>query len=361
MADNAPDQESKTEEPTQKRLDDARKKGQVALSREVNHWFMFLAGAAGAMLLGPWAARDMTRSMTGFFGRPHAMAVGTVHELTGLMMAIVQTFGMLMLPLVLLFVAAAVAGSVMQSGFLFAPDQLAPKLERISLVSGFKRLLGLRAIGEFVKGLLKMVAIAVAIWFAIMPDLRGLDRFILFEPAQLGSAIQSITVTMMLATLAGATLFALVDLVYQRVMHRRNLRMTREELKEEFKESEGDPIIKARLKKLRAERARRRMMSEVPKASVVITNPTHFAVALTYDQEAMAAPKLVAKGADLVALRIRELAKEHDVPIVENPPLARALHAHVELDHEIPAEHYRAVAEIISYVMKIKGRAPRPN
>jgi flagellar biosynthetic protein FlhB len=356
-----PDQESKTEEPTPKRLEDARKKGQVAHSREVNNWFMFLAGAVAAMLLGPWAARDLVRDTLAFFERPHAIAVGTVEELTGLMLVIAQSTAMIMLPLVLLFLGAAVAGSVMQSGVNFAPSQIAPKLERISFGSGFKRMFGARAIGEFLKGLVKMVAIGAAIWFAIIPDLRGLDRFILFEPAQLGGAMQAMTVTIMLATVASAALFAGADLIYQRVMHRRSLRMTREEIKEEYKEAEGDPIVKGRLKKLRADRARRRMMAEVPKASVVITNPTHFAVALSYDQQAMAAPKLVAKGADLVALRIREIAKENDVPIVENPPLARALHAHVDLDAEIPPEHYRAVAEVISYVMKIKGRVARPN
>jgi flagellar biosynthesis protein FlhB len=360
MADG-PDQDSKTEEPTQKRVDDARQKGQVAMSRDVNHWFMFLAGALGAMLLGPWLARSMTGAMTSFFERPHAMPVGTVGELTRLMEVIAQTFGVMLIPVVLLFVIAAIAGSVLQSGLLFAPDQLMPKFERISFGSGFKRLLGARAIGEFVKGVVKMTAIGVTIWFTIMPELRGLDRFILFEPAQLGSAIQDIAITIMIATLVGVTLFAGVDLLYQRIMHTRNLRMTREELKQEFKESEGDPVIKARLKKLRADRARRRMMAEVPKASVVITNPTHFAVALSYDQQSMAAPRVVAKGADLVALRIREIATENDVPIVENPPLARALHAHVELDEDIPAEHYRAVAEVISYVMKIKGGPRRPN
>jgi len=349
------DDSQRTEEPTQKRLSDAHEKGQVAISRELNHWFMFGGGTLAVFVFGPKLVRDVSDAVSILVEQPHRIPVDPA-GLAGLFNGLVLDLALAMAPIVAILVLAAIAGSMLQAGILFAPEQITPKLERISPMSGFKRLFSVRAIVELLKGIIKMVIVGVVGWYAIRPNMMDLDRFVLLGLPDAATGTQQIVVNMMVAVMAAMTVIAGLDLLYQRFQHRKSLRMSREELREEFKQSEGDPHVKGRLKQIRAERARRRMMAEVPKASVVITNPTHFAVALAYEQGAMSAPRVVAKGADIVAAKIREIAKANDVPIVENPPLARALYAGVELDQEIPPEQYRAVAEIIGYVMRIRGR-----
>ncbi len=354
MAEDSDDSQ-KSEEPTQKRLSDAHEKGQVAISRELNHWFMFGGGALALFVFGPKLVRDISAAVEIFIERPHAIAADPA-GLAGVFTHLVVTTALALAPVIAILVAAAIGGSMIQAGILLAPEQITPKLERISPMSGFKRLFSMRAVVELLKGILKMAVVGVVGWYAIQPEMVSLDRFVLLALPDSASQTQRILVVLMGAVMAAMTVIAGLDLLYQRFAHRKSLRMSREELREEYKQSEGDPHVKGRLKQIRAERARRRMMAEVPKASVVITNPTHFAVALSYEQGAMSAPRVVAKGADIVAAKIREIATANDVPIVENPPLARALYASVEIDQEIPPEQYRAVAEIIGYVMRLRGR-----
>jgi flagellar biosynthetic protein FlhB len=194
------------------------------------------------------------------------------------------------------------------------------------------------------------------IWFVLKPMVYGIEHYAGLPMAQVMAEAQDLTVRMLIRVTGVLTLIAGADYLYQRFSYFKSLRMTKQEVKEEFKQSEGDPTIKGKQRQIRFQRARRRIAAMVPKADVVVTNPTHFAVAMQYDPKAMQAPKVVAKGADVLAHRIREIAREHDIPIVENPPLARALYAAVEEDQEIPSEHYRAVAEVISYVFKLKGK-----
>jgi flagellar biosynthetic protein FlhB len=193
----------------------------------------------------------------------------------------------------------------------------------------------------------------------LWPEWRILPNLTSFEGEQVLNLLLSLSMRVLIGVLSVMTVIAALDFLYQRQQHTKQLRMSRQELRDEYKQTEGDPMIKARLRQIRMERARKRMMAAVPEADVVVTNPTHFAVALKYDPERMQAPILVAKGADSMALRIREIAKEHNVPIVQNPPLSRALYNGVDLDQEVPAEHYKAVAEIIGYVMRLKGKLPR--
>jgi flagellar biosynthetic protein FlhB len=196
-----------------------------------------------------------------------------------------------------------------------------------------------------------IVAVVVAV---VWPDIPRLPRIMTESTGDMLTDLQIVVFKIIGAVIILMTLIAFIDIIYQRYDHHKKLRMTKQEVKDEFKQTEGDPQIKGRLRQLRQEKARQRMMAAVPESSVVVTNPTHFAVALKYDQATMSAPILVAKGVDLVAKRIRDLARENEIPIVENPPLARALHAGVELDQEVPPEHYQAVAEIIGYVMRLK-------
>ena len=364
MAEEADDDASKTEEPTGKRLEDAREKGQIALSREITHWMMFVAATLSLSIFADFAWRRLTASMLPFFARPHDMDVSVnglqrivAHSLVEPLIAIG--------PLLAVLVFAAIAAQLAQNGLVVSGESLKPQFSRLSPVTGLKRLFSANSLIEFVKGLIKIAIVAAAAWYVIADQVKDIARFIDMDPGQLGPIMGDMTIAVMIAVIAVMTAIAALDVFWQRFQHTKRLRMTKQEIKEEYKQAEGDPVVKGRIKQLRMERARKRMMAEVPKATVVVTNPTHFAVALRYEEGKSAAPVCVAKGTDLVALRIRDLARESDVPIVENPPLARALFASVELEEEVKPEQYKAVAEVISYVFALRKRTaakpdPRP-
>ncbi|MBZ0140696.1 MAG: flagellar type III secretion system protein FlhB, partial [Pseudorhodoplanes sp.] len=243
-----------------------------------------------------------------------------------------------------------------QHRFVWSSEGLKPKLDRISPIAGMKRLFSKQALVNFAKGLVKVGLLGTIMALLLWPERSRLEALITVDPAALLPAVVTVALQMLGAVIAVLALIAAADFLFQYRQWFERQKMSMRELKEEFKQTEGDPAIKARIRRLREERMRKRMMAAVPEASVVITNPTHFAVALKYEKGDNA-PRCVAKGADAIALRIREVAKAHAVPVVENPPLARALHATVDLDQEIPPEHYRAVAEIIGYVMKLRRAA----
>jgi flagellar biosynthetic protein FlhB len=355
MAEESEDDSQKTEEPTQKRLQEARDKGQVAKSQEVSHWFMILAFAIVVGFFLPTVVRDLGRVLTPFLEQPHAISIGS----GGLQRLLFHTFGSvgvaLLLPLLFLVVVAFLSGFV-QTGLVITAEQIKPKLEKLSPLKGMKRLFSLRALVDFTKGLFKLAIVGAVIGLVLWPERNVIPNIATLEAPQILGLMQTFVLRILVAVVAVMTIIAALDFLFQKSQHMKQLRMSRQELKDEFKQTEGDPMIKARLRQIRGERARRRMMAAVPEADVVVTNPTHFAVALKYSPEEMTAPRLVAKGIDSLAQRIRELAEELDIPVVENPPLARALHAVVELDHEVPPEHYKTVAEIIGYVWRLKGR-----
>ena len=353
----AEDRSQKTEEPTHKKLEDARKKAQVASSREVNHWFMIFAGAI-VLLLSPTMLGDLPRLLAAFLANAHDIATDRA-SLAWLGAETVSGVATLMAPVAAIFVAAAVASGVLQHGPIASVAKLKPKLENISLIKGLKRLFALRSIVEFVKGVIKLAIVAAVATALVAPEIERLAGAAALQPPQILDLVWSLALRLIGGVCAVVAVIAGLDFLYQKFEFHKSMRMSKQEIKDELKQTDGDPAIKARLRQLRLERARRRMISAVPEADVVITNPTHFAVALKYDQAAMAAPRLVAKGVDAIARRIREVAEEHDVPVVENPPLAQALHAGVEIDAEIPETHFRAVAEVIGYVWRLKGKMPR--
>jgi len=253
----------------------------------------------------------------------------------------------------LMLALAAIAGNMIQHQLVWSAEQLAPKFSKISPAAGFKRLFGKQAIANFLKGLFKLIALGVVMVIVLWPDRMRMESFLRVDPAELLPAVTGMTVHLLAAVVAILAAVAIADYFFQyRTWYERH-KMSLQEMKEEFKQSEGDPHVKGRIKQLRVQRAKKRMMAQVPKASVIITNPTHYSVALAYDRS-MSAPVCVAKGVDNLAFKIREIAKEHDIPIVENVPLARALYATVDIDKEIPVEHYHAVAEIIGYVMRLR-------
>jgi flagellar biosynthetic protein FlhB len=341
----------KTEDPTQKRLDDALERGDVAKSQEVNTWFI-IAGATLVLTAFSSSMTSLQAPLRNLLANAHAIRMDG-HALLQLAQhleyALIAAFGV---PLILLSIAA-IAGNVVQHRLVFSAEQMKPKLSKISPAAGAKRLFGKQAWVNLLKGLFKVIALGAVMTMVFWPERHRLDAMVRMDLMSIVTLIKTLSLQLLGTVVALLALVAIADYVFQYRSWYERQKMSLQEIKEEFKQSEGDPHIKGRLRQLRDARRKKRMMAAVPTASVIITNPTHYAVALKYDK-GMGAPICVAKGMDAIALKIREVAKEHDVPVIENPPLARALHATVKVDDEIPIEHYQAVAEVIGYVMRLK-------
>ena len=354
MSEQADDAQ-KTEEPTQKRLEEARSRGQVATSREINTWLILVSGTLMVALILPGMMTGLRLALLPFVETPHLLSLDLGNAMALVEITLIRVFSALFLALLLFFIAALL-GPILQNGIVFSPKVLEINFNKFNPVEGAKRLGSMRQLSEFPKGIIKLALVASVGLVAILSAFVGLDTVPMLELPDFLAVLHDVILRLLIAVVAVLIVIAILDLVFQRQQHQKKMRMTRQEVKEEFKQSEGDPTAKQRLRQVRQERARARMIQMVPEADVVVTNPTHFAVALKYRPDEMAAPKLVAKGADLIAQKIREVAEEHGIAIVENPPLARALYASVDLDAEVPAEHYQAVAQVISYVWSIEGR-----
>lgn len=351
------DDSQKTEDPTPKKIEKAREKGQVATSQEIKSWLILLAGAMALYVMAPSMMVDIQRMGRNLLESAHAIPMDPAH-LRLLLADVLLKVGIIMAPLAVLLVVISVTASVGQSGLLIAASKIKPETSKISPIKGFKNKFSLRQFIEFVKGIVKLSLVGVVAAGLAVPMLDGITLAPMTNLVWTLQRLHRISLWIVAGTVAVMTAIALLDYAYQKYNYIKQLKMTKQEVKDEHKQAEGDPQIKAQIRRIRAQRARQRMMAAVPNADVVITNPTHFAVALQYKMDEMAAPKVVAKGVDTLALRIRQVAEENDVPIVENPPLARALHAAVELDEEIPPEHFKAVAEVIGYVMRLRGKLP---
>jgi flagellar biosynthetic protein FlhB len=354
------DQSSRTEEATPRKLEEARRKGDVAKSPDVPQW-LSLAAACGVLLAGGGMfGTQMTGDLLPFIAAPHEM-LGALESGDGAsIMARALWAGAPLLGAVLFAAGAAgAAGNLAQHGFLWSPEKLSPDISRLSPMKGFERLFGIDGLVAFLKTFGKVVAVGFIAWLAMKPHAREFENLASMGPAAILPFCQKLILSLMTGVLAFLGVTAAADWLWQRLRFAEKMKMTREEMKEDFKQSEGDPHVKARLRQLRIERSRKRMMQNVPKATVIITNPTHYAVALRYVQGETPAPLCVAKGVDTLALKIREIGGEHDVPILEDPPLARALYASVDVDETISREHFEAVAKIIGFVMNPKNRGKR--
>jgi flagellar biosynthetic protein FlhB len=350
MADED-DGSERTEDPTQKRLDDALERGDVAKSQEVNTWFM-IAGATLVLSTFSGSIGGIQGPMRNLIANSwmiHADGPGLLALAKSLEYVLIAALGVPLLMLML----AAIAGNMLQHRLVWSGESLKPKFSKVSPMAGFKRIFGKQAAANFGKGLFKLAALGAVMTAILWPERHRLESMIHFDPAMLLGAVTSLTLHLMGSVVAMLAVVAIADYFFQYRQWYERQKMSLREMKEEFKQSEGDPHIKGRIRQLRYARMKKRMMAAVPKASVIITNPTHYSVALSYER-GMSAPVCVAKGADSIALKIREIAGKHNIPIVENVPLARALYATVEIDAEIPVEHYHAVAEIIGYVMGLK-------
>src|SRR5437764_4765869 len=348
----ADDTDDKTEDPTQKRLDDALERGDVAKSQEVNTWFIIagatlilstFSGSIGGGILTP------LRNVIANAGQLHADGAALLSLGNKLGAAVLGAVGV---PFLMLMIAA-IAGNMIQHRLVWSAESLIPKFSKVSPGAGFKRVFGKQAVANFAKGLFKLIALGAVMMAVLWPERHRLESFLRFDPDAILNVTTSLVLHLMGAVVAMLAAVAIADYFFQYRQWYERQKMSLQEIKDEFKQSEGDPHIKGRIRQLRVQRMKKRMMAAVPKASVIITNPTHYSIALSYDR-GMSAPVCVAKGVDNIAFKIREIAKKHDIPIVENVPLARSLYATVEIDDEIPVEHYHAVAEIIGYVMGLK-------
>ncbi len=347
------DETQKTEDPTSKRLADARKKGQVPLSKEVNNWMMLFAGTVLMTALAGQLFGGIFEVLMAYLERAASFPQGAGGVEIALGGGLIEVFKICAMPLIGLMLVSF-CSPLVQIGPLWAPESIKPALSKVSPMAGFKRLFSMRSIMEFAKGLLKIAIISAVGVIILQPYFNQFEHMVGLPIPSLMNELKILFVRTMVGVLIALLIIAVIDLVYQRYEHNKKMRMTKQEVKDEHKQSEGDPHVKARLRQLRSERGRKRMMQNVPQADVIITNPTHYSIALKYDPQSMEAPICLAKGVDEVALRIRELAKEHNIVLYENKPLARTLFATVEIDEAIPTEHYKAVAEVISYVFKMR-------
>ncbi|HLA27729.1 MAG TPA: flagellar biosynthesis protein FlhB [Syntrophales bacterium] len=345
--------QEKTEQSTPKRRDEAREKGQVARSREVSSAAMLLACLIYFYFNATGMLEKLMAMMASSFKSSGQTAINMDNVqflLTGLLFKVF----FLLLPLLLVVSVAAILSNIIQVGVIFSPAAMRPELDKISPIKGFQKLFSLRSLVELIKNSIKMFIVGFIAYLVIKKEIGG---FLPLAEQGAGAIViymGKISFKILLNTCWVLILLAILDYLYQRWEYEKGLRMSRQEIKDEFKNSEGDPAIRARIKNLQRAMARKRMMAAVPKADVVITNPTHLAVALRYEQEKTIAPCVVAKGAGLIAEKIREVAKSANVPIVENKPLAQVLCKMVKVNDLIPETLYRAVAEVLAYVYNLR-------
>ncbi len=356
MADET-DKSQQTEEPTAKRLEQARESGDVVKSGEINTFILLGGGTLAIAMFGKQTALGLAHSLTMFLEQPDTMSVDGA-GLSAIFRSLLPQIAIVLGPFFAVMIVAGVGGHVLQSRPSLSFDKIIPDFSKVSPIAGFKRMFGVEGWMNLVKGLAKIAIVGVAIWTQLWPERGGLEAILNQTAGMVVTDMMHLLFKVLMAALSALAAIAGADYFWQRMRFLSRNRMSKQEIKEEYRQNEGDPTIKAKIRQLRHERSRKRMMAAVPTATVVIMNPTHFAVALRYESGKTAAPICVAKGVDALALRIRAVAEENDVPVVENPPLARALHAAIEIDEPVPAEHFKAVAQVIGYVMRLQGKLP---
>jgi flagellar biosynthetic protein FlhB len=350
------DKESKTEEATEKRVRDAIEEGNVPFSRELPTMLSLLAIVlAGSFLFSDSVVR-LRNSLARFIDNPADWPLENAADALALLRAIGYDSALLLLPAILAMTFAGIAGSLLQNPPQLAGKRIQPKLNRISPMAGWGRIFGTSGLVEFLKSFFKLIVVAFVGILALKSAMPELLSAMFMDPVTLPALSRSVLIRITAWIAALSLILVVLDLLWSRHHWRKELRMSRQELKEEVKHSEGNPQVKARMRAIGRNRARRRMMSAVPQATLVITNPTHYAIALRYVREEGGAPRVLAKGVDLLALKIREIAEQHGIPLIEDKPLARSLYENVEVDQLIPPQFYKAVAEIIYYLHLRKDR-----
>ena len=356
MADENDDGE-RSQDPTQKHLDEALARGDVVKSQEVNTWFVMAGATLILMAFSGSMSTGVMTTLRGLIANSYDIPVEGAGFLRVIAKLGTEVITAIAIPLLLLMLAAA-GGNLVQHRLVWSAEGLTPKLSKISPLAGFGRLFSRQALMNFAKGLAKLALVGTVMTALLWPQRDRLEGLVTIDPSALLPLVLALSLKLLGTVVAILLRIAAADYFLQYQQWYERQKMSLRQLKDEFKQTDGDPAVKGKIRQIRQARMRKRMMAAVPKASVVITNPTHYAVALRYER-GMNAPVCVAKGVDLVARRIREVAAEHAVPVVENPPLARAIHAAVEIDQEIQPEHYKAVAEVIGYVMRLNRAVAR--
>lgn len=346
----AEDKDSKTEAPTEKKIADAIEKGNVPSSREAPIFASFLGILLVLSFLTGSRVSELTSQMGRFLDDPGGYSLGNSADATTLLTGMLELAGFFMLPMVVVFAIAGIAASILQNAPSVALERIRPQWSRLSLTQGWGRVIGTQAFVELLKSLFKFTAVSVVCAILLRSEQYTVVNSMFSDPSQLPALILSMSTRLVSAVCVATIVLVAIDLVWSRFRWRDNLKMTKQEIKDEFKQAEGDPMVKARQKSLARDRARQRMLTSVHRASLVIANPTHYAIALRYDRKEGGAPLVVAKGADYLALRIREIATQNDIPVIEDKVLARALYDAVEVDQWIPPEFYRPVAKILYFI-----------
>ncbi len=344
------DKESKTEEPTEKKIADAIEKGNVPRSREMSTFASLLGILIAAAFLIGTGSVNLAGTMSVLMDNPGGFVLNNGPDANRLLWAVMGELTKFLAPIVFMLMLAGLAAAFFQHAPTLALDQIKPKWSRVSPAAGWKRIFGAPGVMEFVKSLFKFGAIGVVCTVMLSGEQRSVSSAIFLDPNALPGLVLSLVLRLVSVVCVAIAVMVAADIVWSRLRWRSELRMTRQELKDELKDSEGNPLVKSKRRSLARDRARRRMIASVPKATVVVANPTHYAIALQYDRAKGGAPLVVAKGADLIALKIREIASKHSVPIVEDKPLARAMYDAVEVGQWIPPEFYRAVAKILHHI-----------
>lgn len=354
VAPEEEDESSKTEEASEHKKQKAKEEGNVALSQDAKSFIMLLGMLLVVWLILPFMGKWYISDFSYLISSVDTIPTDEKHLQLLFKQITISFFKIMAIPFLLLMVLGVFA-SIGQTGFIFAPKRLEPKWDKLNIFAGLKKFITMQKVFDSLKGIVKITVIGFIGLLVLKPYLPKANLMPEMSTIGILGLTHKIIVLLIFTVVCATLIIALADFAYQKYSHLKKLRMTKQEVKDEYKQTEGDPLIKSKIRQVRMERARHRMMDNVHKADVVIVNPTHFAVALEYKMETMDVPVVVAKGVDYMAQKIKEIAREDDIPIVENPPLARALYASVDIDEPIPTEHFKAVAEVIGYVMQLKN------
>ena len=351
--------QEKTEKATPKKREEARKKGQVASSREVSSAMVLMSSMGFFYFAGSWMFWNLSEVITRVFQNIGTLQINSIDDASVFSLEVMTRLLAILVPFFLPLAILGFAANILQVGFKMSSEAITPKLNKLNPVSGIKRLVSLKALVELAKSVIKLLFIGAIAYLLLKSDIKAFPLLVHQEVGQILVFIARVSLKICFFVCLALIVMAILDFLYQRWQHEQDLKMTKQEVKDEQKQTYGDPKVKSRIRSLQLEMARRRMMDAVPEADVVITNPTHFAIALKFDAQEMIAPRVLAKGAGHVAQRIKEIATEHQIPLVEDKPLAQALYKMVELGDYIPAELYRAVAEVLAYVYRLRGMYAR--
>jgi flagellar biosynthetic protein FlhB len=348
------DNSQKTEEPTQKKLDEARERGQIIHSKEVTNFIVLMFVAILVIFIIPNMMKSAALNLRTYVTEVHNFNHDyDADDIFRLFLKIIGEISLLIIIPFLVAMGSSIFGSVVQHGFLYTTETMAPKLSKISPAAGLKRIFSMRTVLELIKGIIRMMVISITLWLLVKHDIPAIMSMHDIEIAGSMIYLLKIVTKALIAVCFMQAIIAILDYLYERYAYFQNLRMTKQEVKDEMKQTDGDPLIKSKIRSIRLERAKRKIIMLIPEATVIITNPTHISIALQYKDD-MPAPKVIAKGQDQLALRIRDIAKQHNIPLVENKIVARSLYDSVEWDEYIKPEHFKAVAQIMTKLRNIK-------